>query len=547
MILVQIKKMSIILIIALTAIMLFSCAQSKREMTKEAETTQDYDAMPMESEEKMLVADDVKANKKVKRLERKDENKPEQEFNTEDYDKINENQFLSVIQNPLSTFSVDVDRAAYANVRRFLTSNQLPPLDAVRIEELINYFDYNYEQPTDEHPFAVNLEYGKCFWNEKHQLINIGLKGKELDYNEIPAGNLVFLLDVSGSMNAANKLPLLKSAFKILMENLRPKDRVAIVVYAGAAGVVLNSTSCDEKDKIINAFDQLQAGGSTAGGEGIELAYKIAKENLIEDGNNRVILATDGDFNVGTSSDGALERLIEKKREDGIFFTILGFGMGNYKDSKMEKLSNAGNGNYAYIDNILEAKKVLGKEIWGTLYTIAKDVKIQIEFNPSQVKAYRLIGYENRMLRAEDFNDDKKDAGDIGAGHTVTAIYEIIPANSDEEVPGVDNLEYQKTKVVESNDLMTLKLRYKLPDEDKSKLIKHKISPKDIKSKKLSDNYRFSSAVAEFGLLLRKSEFKGDANWKQVIEMAKSAKGKDDDGFRAEFIRLAEIAEALDK
>ena len=331
------------------------------------------------------------------------------------------------------------------------------------------------------------------------------------------------------------------------MDNLRAEDRVSIVVYAGAAGVVLPSTSCTHKEKIISAFNNLQAGGSTSGGEGIKLAYKIAKENLLKDGNNRVILATDGDFNVGQSSDAELVRMIEEKRNDGIFLTVLGFGMGNYKDSKMEKLSNAGNGNYAYIDNILEAKKVLGQEMQGTLYTIAKDVKIQIEFNPAKVKAYRLIGYENRLLNKEDFNDDTKDAGEIGAGHTVTAFYEIIPAGSNEEVRNADELEFQTSKVVKSDYMMTVKLRYKKPDEDTSKLIVSRIKQEDVKSKHLSDNYRFAAAVAEFGMLLRDSKHKADANFKQVTELARQAKGKDDDGYRGEFIRLVEVAEALKK
>ena len=468
-------------------------------------------------------------------------------FNTEEYDRIYENPFVSVIRNPLSTFSVDVDRASYANVRRMLENNQQPYADAVRIEELINYFNYDYPQPTGKDPFSVNLEISNCPWNKGHQLLSIGLQGKEIDVDNVPNSNLVFLIDVSGSMSDANKLPLLKSSFKILIEKLRPQDRVAMVVYASATGVVLPSTSCDEKEKIMAAFDQLEAGGSTAGGEGIKLAYKIAKENFIDGGNNRVILATDGDFNIGVSSDAAMVRLIEEKREDGVFLTILGFGMGNYKDSKMEKLSNAGNGNYAYIDNILEAKKTLGKEFFGTIYTIAKDVKIQIEFNPAQVKAYRLIGYENRMLKAEDFNDDTKDAGEIGAGHTVTALYELIPADSKEEVPGIDELEYQKSTVVKSNDLMTLKLRYKKPDADVSQLIKQKVRKSDILKNNTSNNFNWAASVAEFGLLLRASKFKGDSNWEQVITRAKATKGQDNEGYRAEFIKLAEIAQLLEK
>jgi len=452
---------------------------------------------------------------------------------------------VSSLKTPLSTFSVDVDRASYANVRRMLENNQQPYADAVRIEEMINYFNYDYPQPKGKDPFSVNLEISNCPWNKGHQLLSIGLQGKDIDVHNVPNSNLVFLIDVSGSMSDANKLPLLKSSFKILIEKLRQKDRVAMVVYAGAAGVVLPSTSCDEKEKIMAAFNQLEAGGSTAGGEGIKLAYKIAKENFIDGGNNRVILATDGDFNIGESSDASMVRLIENKREDGIFLTVLGFGMGNYKDSKMEKLSNAGNGNYAYIDNVLEAKKTLGKEFFGTIYTIAKDVKIQIEFNPAQVKAYRLIGYENRMLRAEDFNDDTKDAGEIGAGHTVTALYELIPANSKEEVPGIDELEYQKSSVVKSNDLMTLKLRYKKPDADVSQLIKQKVTKSDIVKNNTSNNFKWACSVAEFGLLLRGSKFKGDANYEQLIERSKNAKGQDNEGYRAEFIKLVEIAQLL--
>ena len=469
------------------------------------------------------------------------------EHNTEEYDVINENKFKAVKSNPLSTFSVDVDRASYANTRRFLNNNQLPQKDVVRIEELINYFHYDYPQPSGVDPFSTNLEMGTCPWNKEHYLVNIGIQGKDIPVEELPASNLVFLLDVSGSMNNANKLPLLKKAFKILVENLRAEDRVAMVVYAGAAGVVLPSTSGKDKDKMVAALEKLSAGGSTAGGEGIDLAYKIAKENFIKEGNNRIILATDGDFNVGQSSDASLVRMIEEKRNDDIFLTILGFGMGNYKDAKMEQLSNAGNGNYAYIDNVLEAKKTLGKEIWGTLFTIAKDVKIQIEFNPAKVKAYRLIGYENRMLAAEDFNNDKKDAGEIGAGHTVTAIYEIIPASSDEKVEGVDELEYQDTKIKKSDNLMTLKLRYKQPDGDVSKLITTRVKGNNIKTSGFSNNFAFSASVAQFGMLLRDSEFKGTATYETTLALAKSAKGKDNDGYRAEFIKLIEIAELLSK
>lgn len=468
-----------------------------------------------------------------------------QQFNTESYDVINENNFKDVVNDPLSTFSIDVDRASYSNVRRFLNQNQKPVKDAVRIEELINYFDYSYKQPTDGHPFSSTVELDNCPWNEKHKLMLIGLKGENIKAEEIPASNLVFLIDVSGSMSSANKLPLLKQAFKYLVSNLRAEDKVSIVVYAGAAGLVLEPTSGSDKAKINASLDLLQSGGSTAGGAGIKLAYKTAKENFIEGGNNRVILATDGDFNIGASSDAEMVRLIEEKRDDGIFLSILGFGMGNYKDSKMESISNAGNGNYDYIDNILEAKKVFGKELWGTLYTIAKDVKIQIEFNPTQVKSYRLIGYENRILNKEDFNDDKKDAGEIGCGHTVTALYELVMTDSDEgSNNNVDPLEYQKTSVVSSKNIMTLKLRYKKPNEDVSQLIKKSYKASELKA---SENIHFAASVAEFGMLLRDSEHKENANYSQVISMAKSAKGTDTDGYRSDFIKLVEIAEMLGK
>ncbi|MDD3685890.1 MAG: von Willebrand factor type A domain-containing protein, partial [Bacteroidales bacterium] len=411
------------------------------------------------------------------------------EPNTESYAYISENGFKKSRKEPLSTFSIDVDRAAYSNVRRFINSSQMPNVDAVRIEEMINYFDYNYGTPENGEPFATHLEIGDCPWNPENKLLLIGIQGEKVSEEKIPPCNLVFLIDVSGSMSDENKLPLLKKSFKYLIDQLRPEDRVSIVVYAGAAGCVLPSTSGKNKVEIMAAIDKLQSGGSTAGGQGIVLAYDIAVKNFIEGGNNRVILATDGDFNVGVSSDSELERLIEKKRESGVYLTILGFGTGNYKDSKMEGLSNKGNGNYAYIDNILEAKKVFGKELWGTLYTIAKDVKIQIEFNPGIVKEYRLIGYENRMLENEDFNNDKKDAGEIGSGHTVTAIYELVLINDDKNSEDVDPLKYQKSEIVESSDVATLKIRYKEPDQSKSKLLTTIISKNDLNTTELSDNF----------------------------------------------------------
>ncbi|MES2761557.1 MAG: von Willebrand factor type A domain-containing protein [Bacteroidota bacterium] len=474
------------------------------------------------------------------------------EYNTEEYNRIYDNEFKDSKKDPLSTFSIDVDKASYSNIRRFITQNQLPQADAVRIEEMINYFSYNYPKPTNNQPFSISTEYTDCPWNKNHQLIHIGLQGKEIAMDNLPANNLVFLLDVSGSMESADKLPLLKSGLNLLIDQMRPQDKVAIVVYAGAAGVVLPSTSGDHKDRIYDALDKLQAGGSTAGGEGILLAYKTAKDNFMNKGNNRIILATDGDFNVGVSSDGELTRLIEKQREDGVFLSVLGFGTGNYKDSKMEQLADKGNGNYAYIDNILEAKKVLVKEMGGTLLTIAKDVKLQIEFNPAKVKGYRLVGYENRLLNNEDFNDDKKDAGELGSGHTVTAIYEIIPAGSSEALTAsVDNLKYQHVAAAhpasESNEIMTIKFRYKEPKESTSQLISHIVLDKKTPFSAASENCKFSCAVAEFGMLLRNSKFKGDSDFKRIITMAKDAKGKDEEGYRAEFIRLVEMAELLKK
>ncbi len=473
------------------------------------------------------------------------------EFHTEEYDRIYENPFLEVLKNPLSTFSIDVDVASYSNMRRFINNNQLPPPDAIRIEELINYFTYDYPQPSGEHPFSINTEIAPCPWKPEHQLLQIGLQGKKIELENLPPSNLVFLLDVSGSMEAPNKLPLLKASFRLLVNQLRKDDRVSIVVYAGAAGLVLPSTACDEKDKILQAIDKLAAGGSTAGGEGILLAYEVAKEHFIKNGNNRIILATDGDFNIGVSSDAELVRLIEEKRKQGIYLTVLGFGMGNYKDSKMEKLADHGNGNYAYIDNILEAKKVLVSEIGGTLLTIAKDVKIQIEFNPTKIRAYRLIGYENRLLRAEDFHDDKKDAGEMGAGHTVTALYELIPVGVSTHLPKVDKLKYQETQIKkeasQKGELATVKFRYKPPADSTSQLIEMPVFDKEIKLDKTSANFRHAAAVAGFGLLLRKSEFKGNISFEQVLELAKGAKGTDVEGYRQEFIQLIEKCQLLSK
>jgi Ca-activated chloride channel family protein len=474
-----------------------------------------------------------------------------QQHNTESYNFIVENDFLKATENPLSTFSIDVDNASYTNSRRYIDGGSLPPADAVRIEEFINYFSYDYVKPTGRHPFSINTEVSECPWNGQHKLVHVGIQGKRFPFESMAPINLVFLVDVSGSMSDENKLPLLKKSLGLLVSKMRPQDRISLTVYAGSAGVVLPSTSGAEKEKIISALDNLQSGGSTAGGQGIILAYKIAKENFIKNGNNRVLIATDGDFNVGASSDGEMTHLIESKREDGIFLTVLGFGMGNYKDSKMESIADHGNGNYFYIDNIGEAQKTLVDELDGTLYTIAKDVKIQVEFNPAKVQAYRLIGYENRMLKKEDFNDDKKDAGELGAGHTVTALYEIIPVGvTATELGKVDDLRYQKTepKKIESqyaDEMMVIKFRYKEPKDSISQLIVHTMKDKEVKLANSSENFRFSAAVAEFGMILRNSKFKGTANYDQAIELAKNAKGIDEEGYRAEFIKMMKTTSLL--
>lgn len=471
-------------------------------------------------------------------------------WNTEDYDAITENRFYEVGKEPLSTFSIDVDAASYSNMRRFLKNGQQPPKDAIRIEEMVNYFDYDYPEPEGEHPFAVITEISDCPWQPNHKLLHIGLQGKHIPMDDLPASNLVFLIDVSGSMDEPNKLPLLQASFKLLTDQLREQDKVAIVVYAGAAGMVLEPTSGANKQKIKDAIDKLRAGGSTAGGAGIQLAYKTAQENFVKGGNNRVILATDGDFNVGASSDADMVRLIEKERESGVFLTVLGFGMGNYKDNKMQKLADSGNGNHAYIDDISEAKKVLVSEFGGTVFAIAKDVKLQIEFNPTRVRGYRLIGYENRVLANEDFNDDKKDAGELGSGHTVTALYEIIPVGVESpHLASVDELKYQentvKASASKSKELCTIKLRYKQPDGITSKLLEHPILDKGAKLDDSSDNFRWSAAVAEFGLLLRGSEFKGNATYAHAAKLARSAKGKDPNGYRRELIDMIDTMKSL--
>ena len=470
----------------------------------------------------------------------------------EQYDRIEDNPFLGVRTNPLSTFSIDVDRASYGNVRRFLTSGQRPPKDAVRIEELINYFPYELPEPRGSDPVAITSEVMTAPWQPQHRLVRIGLQARRIETASLPPNNLVFLVDVSGSMNEWNKLPLVKQSLRLLVNALRPQDRVAIVAYAGAAGLVLPSTSGDEKARIADAIDRLEAGGSTAGGAGIELAYRTAREHFLERGNNRVILATDGDFNVGVSSDAELERLVEQRRRDGTYLTVLGFGTGNYQAAKMEKLAKVGNGNAGYVDSPAEARKLLVEEMGATLLTVANDVKLQVEFNPSRVQAYRLIGYENRLLSTEDFNDDAKDAGDIGTGHQVTALYEVVPVGVDGTVPvrGMDSLRYvapdatvRSTTRGPSDELLFVKLRYKRPGNLASQLLSHAV-PSRISARPSTDA-RFIAAVASFGMLLRDSEYKGNSSAAQVLEQARAALGEDRGGYRAEFVGLVERWRAL--
>jgi Ca-activated chloride channel family protein len=467
-------------------------------------------------------------------------------YNTEAYDRIDENPFRRVAVDPLSTFSIDVDTASYANVRRFLNAGTLPPPDAVRIEELINYFRFDYAPPAKDAPFAVTTEIAVCPWNTKHRLALVGLQSRALDLDKVPARNLVFLLDVSGSMSSPDKLPLVRTAMRMLVDTLTERDRIAIVVYAGASGVVLPPTSGARKDTIHAAIARLEAGGSTNGAAGITLAYQVAQENFAKGGINRVILATDGDFNVGVTNQGDLTRLIEEKRSSGIFLSVLGVGTGNVKDSTMEKLADRGNGNYNYLDTLHEARKVLVHEAGATLVTVAKDVKIQVEFNPAHVAAYRLVGYENRILRNEDFNNDKKDAGEIGAGHTVTALYELVPPGADAGLPSVDPLKYQRPPVpaggAPTDEVMTVKLRYKAPDADDSRLItvavRNRVSEPSL-------NIGFAAAVAEFGMLLRNSESRGTATHADAAALARRFRGADPDGYRAEFIKLVELAGSL--
>lgn len=469
-------------------------------------------------------------------------------WNRESYNATTENGFIRTSNDPLSTFSIDVDTASYSNIRRFIGQGSLPPAGAIRIEEMINYFSYDYPRPKGNSPFSVTTELGPCPWNTKHQLVRIGLKARDMEKKDLPPSNLVFLIDVSGSMSAPNKLPLLKKSMKMLVRQLDREDRVSIVVYAGNDCVLLEPTKGSDQQKIMAALDMLGAGGSTHASSGIVTAYKLAEQVYMPKGNNRIILASDGDFNVGTTSRGELRKLIEEKRKSGIYLTVLGFGMGNYHDDTMEILADRGNGNYGYIDNLLEAEKVLVREMSGTMFTLAGDVKIQVEFNPVQVGAYRLIGYENRKLADEDFKDDTKDAGEIGVGHTVTALYELIPARSD-DLPSVDPLKYQRVEKRKgaqyNNELMTVKLRYKPLDQKKSLELTSTVNAAEIALSATSDDFRFAAAVAGFGMLLQGSEYSGALDYDRILTLVKNAKGADREGYRAEFLRLVEMSRLL--
>ncbi len=473
----------------------------------------------------------------------------EEPINTENYFPLIENDYESPIKEPLSTFGIDVDNASYAVMRTKINNRQVVPKDAVRVEEFINYFDYSYPKPSASQPFSVNLETADCAWNTKHQLVRIGLKGKEIDYQNITNSNLVFLIDVSGSMDQENKLPLVKKSLKLLVDQMGPNDRIAIVTYAGAAGLALKSTRCNEKEFIKKKIDKLDAGGSTAGGQGIKLAYSVALDNLIKEGNNRVIMCTDGDFNVGQSSDKAMKELIIEHRNRGIFITACGFGMGNYQDSKMETIADNGNGNYFYIDTYRESEKVFERDIRATLFTIAKDVKIQVEFNPKYVKAYRLIGYENRKMPPQDFNDDTKDGGELGAGHSVTALYEIIPANSDEPIPGEFNLKYQTPKADKesnfANELLTVKLRYKKPNGSVSWLIEKSLTSGSKSFNDASQDFRFAAGTALYAQQLRQSKYIEQRDFSMAKRILTQSIGKDVHGDRQELINLINQAEKI--
>ncbi|MBL7826265.1 MAG: VWA domain-containing protein, partial [Saprospiraceae bacterium] len=474
------------------------------------------------------------------------------EYYGEQYDPILENPFQKTAQSNISTFSIDVDAASYANIRRFLEDDVLPPANAVRIEEMINYFDYDYPKPAGAHPFEINTEVAPCPWNPEHKLMLVGLQGQQIDVGQLPSANLVFLIDVSGSMDEADKLPLVIESLNMLTDQLRSNDKVAIVVYAGAAGLVLNSTPGNDKRAIKDALAKLNAGGSTAGGAGIQLAYQTARNNFVPGGNNRVILCTDGDFNVGVSSEQDLVHLIEKERADGIYLTVLGFGDGNYQDGKMQNLADKGNGNHAYIDGLKEAKKVLVQEFGGTVFAIAKDVKLQLHFNPELLEGYRLIGYENRILATEDFNDDTKDAGELGVGHRVTALYELVPTGR--PLPPMSKIDSALVVVqkpdasvnIKTSDLMVLQLRYKKPQGDQpSRLMEYRLNAASLDRSTMSDNFKLASAVAEFGLLLRNSKFRGEASFSRAESRARATIGSDVGGYRLELIQLIQKANEL--
>lgn len=573
------------IILGLSVFLLFSCSSNKTKVqdSKTAENTtitpktesETNQSSPLSDayivqDEKQISLGDVRKSKMdisvadVSALEMttsrsisslRMESSPYDNLQDEEYSQFSENRFRLANEEPLSTFSVDVDAASYSNMRRFINRGSLLNKDAVRIEELINYFSYNYTEPTGNDPVKISTEVGNCPWNSQNRLVKIGLKARSMAGENLPASNFVFLIDVSGSMYGATRLDLVKSSLKLLTNNLREKDRVAIVVYAGSAGEVLPSTSGANKQKIKEALDNLNAGGSTAGGAGIQLAYKIAKQNFIKGGNNRIILCTDGDFNVGVSSNEGLLALIEQERKSGVFLSILGYGMGNYKDNKMQTLAQAGNGNHAYIDNLQEANKVLVNEFGATMYTVAKDVKLQIEFNPTKVQAYRLVGYETKLLNKEDFNDDTKDAGEMGAGHTVTAFYEVIPTGIKSNLIGnVDPLKYQKEtnistqKIFTSDkypDLLTVKLRYKQPNSDQSQKIEVPLI--DDKGDNVSDDFRFASAVAMFGQIIKDSQYKGEGSYNKAIALAQKGYGEDKQGYRREFVRLMQTAQGLAK
>ena len=471
--------------------------------------------------------------------------------NTEAYDHIVENEFRNALNEPQSTFGIDVDTASYSNVRRLLNSGVKPPHGAVRIEEMINYFSYRYPRPTGPHPFSVQADLAPCPWENEHQIVRIALQGKRLESDSRPTANIVFLLDVSGSMSSPEKLPLVKSAIKLLVENLEKRDQVSIVVYAGASGVVLPPTSAKQRNEIFSALDRLDAGGSTDGGQGIQLAYQLARQQFVDGGINRVVLCTDGDFNIGITNQSDLVDLIQEQARSNIFLSVLGFGTGNYKDSTMEALANKGNGNYAYIDTLLEAHKTLVQQLQGTLVTIAKDVKIQVDFNPARVHSYRLIGYENRMLNNEDFDDDSKDAGEIGAGHSVTALYEIVPVDSASLGVAARESEFVEKRIrddVDENVVLKVALRYKQPDADVSRALETRlIHPQGKPCSQASGDLEFASAVAAFGMILRDSKFLGSADLDWVIETAEANLGEDEFGFRAEFVQLAKKARLMTK